>query len=86
MVRDGSLVVVVTGLSGAGRSTALRVLEDLSFDCIDNLPTPLIEPAVSLHAGGGAALRMGVGIDVRGHRSLSGAGRALEALRARGTA
>ncbi len=84
MVRDGSLVVVVTGLSGAGRSTALRVLEDLSFDCIDNLPTPLIEPAVSLHAGGGAALRMGVGIDVRGHRSLSGAGRALEALRAAG--
>ena len=84
MQGDGSLVVVVTGLSGAGRSTALRVLEDLSFDCIDNLPTPLIEAAVALHDGTGATLRMGIGIDVRGHRQLAGAGRAIEALRSAG--
>ena len=42
------LIVVVTGLSGAGRSTALRVLEDLSFDCIDNLPTPLLPQNVNV--------------------------------------
>ena len=33
------MVVVVTGLSGAGRTTAIHALEDLGFFCIDNLPT-----------------------------------------------
>ena len=41
-------VVVVTGLSGAGKSTALRALEDLGFFCVDNLPTALAPQAVEL--------------------------------------
>lgn len=76
------LIVVVTGLSGAGRSTALRVLEDLSFDCIDNLPTPLIEQAVALQASSGAVPRMGIGMDVRVRAMLEGAGAVIETLRA----
>lgn len=76
------LIVVVTGLSGAGRSTALRVLEDLSFDCIDNLPTPLIEQAVALSASTGGLLRMGIGMDVRVRAMLEGAGAVIETLRA----
>ena len=43
--RDGmqSLdIVVVTGMSGAGRTSALRVLEDLGYYCVDNLPLPLL--------------------------------------------
>ena len=76
------LIVVVTGLSGAGRSTALRVLEDLSFDCIDNLPTPLIEQAVALSANTGAVPRMGIGMDVRVRAMLEGAGAVIETLRA----
>ena len=76
------LIVVVTGLSGAGRSTALRVLEDLSFDCIDNLPTPLIEQAVALSSGTGSVLRMGIGMDVRVRAMLEGAGAVIDALRA----
>lgn len=76
------LIVVVTGLSGAGRSTALRVLEDLSFDCIDNLPTPLIEQAVALSASSGAVPRMGIGMDVRVRAMLEGAGAVIETLRA----
>lgn len=41
-------IVVVTGLSGAGKSTALHALEDLGFYCVDNLPTVLAEQAVNL--------------------------------------
>lgn len=41
-------VVVVTGVSGAGKSTALRALEDLDFYCVDNLPIPLLPSFVEL--------------------------------------
>jgi len=58
------IVVVVTGLSGAGRTTALRALEDLGFFCIDNLPTALAPHAVTLCEDGGI-LRIALGIDVR---------------------
>jgi len=43
-------VVVVTGVSGAGKSTALRALEDLDFYCVDNLPVPLLPSFVELLA------------------------------------
>lgn len=58
------LVVVVTGLSGAGRTTVLHALEDLGFFCIDNLPTALATDAVKLCERGGI-LRVALGIDVR---------------------
>lgn len=58
------LVVVVTGLSGAGRTTVLHALEDLGFFCIDNLPTALATDAVRLCERGGI-LRIALGIDVR---------------------
>ena len=57
-------VVVVSGLSGAGKSTALRALEDLGFFCTDNLPTVLAPQAVALCEHGGM-LRVALGIDVR---------------------
>jgi UPF0042 nucleotide-binding protein len=75
-------VVVITGLSGAGRSTALRALEDLGFFCVDNLPTPLVERAVEV-CEAGSITRIGLGIDVRVGSFLDGAGAALKALRAR---
>ena len=40
-----SQVIIVTGLSGAGKSTALHTLEDLGFFCVDNLPTVLAPQA-----------------------------------------
>lgn len=46
-------IVIVTGLSGAGKSTALRSLEDLGFTCSDNLPLPLVEGWVELLASSG---------------------------------
>jgi UPF0042 nucleotide-binding protein len=76
-------VVVVTGLSGAGRSTALRALEDLEFFCVDNLPTLLVRQAVESCEQGGMR-RLALGIDVRVGSFLEGAGRALQELAAAG--
>ena len=42
MVRPGRQLVLVTGLSGGGKSTALRALEDLGYYCVDNLPAALL--------------------------------------------
>ena len=41
-------LVIVTGLSGAGKSTALKMLEDARYFCVDNLPIPLVGKFVSL--------------------------------------
>ena len=46
--------VVVTGLSGAGKSAAIRALEDLGYLCVDNLPTVLIPTLADLDPGEGA--------------------------------
>jgi UPF0042 nucleotide-binding protein len=63
------LIVIVTGLSGAGKSTALRALEDIHFYCVDNLPVPLVPALVELMA------RVGIGevalsVDARQHLFL----------------
>jgi len=65
-------VVVVTGMSGAGRSTALHVLEDLGYYCVDNLPPALAGELVALTTGS-AIERLGLGIDVRTGAFLEGA-------------
>ncbi|MFC1641447.1 RNase adapter RapZ [Myxococcota bacterium] len=64
MMTERMLVVVVTGLSGAGKSTAINALEDLGFFCVDNLPPPVIAATLDACARGGVA-RVGLGIDVR---------------------
>ncbi|MBL8602461.1 MAG: RNase adapter RapZ [Myxococcales bacterium] len=58
-------IFVVTGMGGAGRTTALRVLEDLAFYCIDNLPTPLVPQLLGLSETELAMGRLAVGIDIR---------------------
>jgi RNase adapter protein RapZ len=73
------IVVVVTGLSGAGRTTALRALEDLGFFCIDNLPTVLAPPAVALCERGGM-MRVALGMDVRVRAFLGEVGGVLSQL------
>ena len=42
--------VIVTGMSGAGKSTALKILEDVGYFCADNLPLPLLEKFAELAA------------------------------------
>jgi RNase adapter protein RapZ len=74
-----TLVVVVTGVSGAGKSTAVHALEDLGFFCVDNLPTPVMKSTLDAFAAVGVR-RIALGIDVRVRGFLDEAAAALEAL------
>jgi UPF0042 nucleotide-binding protein len=58
------LLVVVTGVSGAGKSTAVNALEDLGFFCVDNLPTPVVKETLGALTKAGVR-RIALGIDVR---------------------
>jgi UPF0042 nucleotide-binding protein len=58
--------VIVTGLSGSGKSTAIHVLEDLGFYCIDNMPVVLVPKFLELCSGLGEGIsRIAFGIDLR---------------------
>jgi len=60
-------LVVLTGMSGGGKTVALRALEDLEFYCVDNLPSGLLPQLVQsvMQNGGGRRRRIAVGVDVR---------------------
>ena len=45
-------LVIVTGMSGAGKTVALKMLEDIGFYCVDNLPISLVDKFVQLVSGG----------------------------------
>lgn len=65
-------LVIVTGMSGAGKSTALKMFEDMDFFCIDNLPISLISKVVQLTLEGeeGKISRIALGIDSRNREGL----------------
>jgi len=78
-------VVVVTGLSGSGRSTAIHVLEDLGFYCIDNLPVVLVERVLELCTSSLERIsRIGLGIDLRERQFFADYPRVLDELRRAG--
>jgi UPF0042 nucleotide-binding protein len=77
-------ILVVTGMSGAGKSTALRALEDLDFYCVDNLPLPLLQRFMDLLSASHEVEKAALVIDVREKEFLSGAPAAFAALRAAG--
>lgn len=59
-------LIIVSGLSGSGKSVALRVLEDLDYYCIDNLPAGLLMSAVDeIRRTGDPSMRLAVGVDAR---------------------
>lgn len=77
--------VVVTGMSGGGKSTALRMLEDAGFYCVDNLPVPLIEKFVELIATpAGEVTKVALGLDVRADQGFTDVQRILEKLKENG--
>jgi UPF0042 nucleotide-binding protein len=77
--------VVVTGMSGSGKSTALHVLEDLGFYCIDNLPVTLLPRFLELWESSGEEVRrVALGIDVRAGRFLRDFPRVFDELRTAG--
>jgi len=85
-VRDVRLhVVIVTGLSGSGKSTAIRVLEDLGFYCIDNLPVVLTPKFIELCQNSEEEIaRIALGVDVRERAFLDGYPAVLEEVRRAG--
>lgn len=63
--------VIVTGMSGAGKSTALKMLEDVGYFCVDNLPVPLIPKMADLLRVPGSELnKAALGVDIRSGQSL----------------
>lgn len=80
-VQSGIRVIIVSGLSGAGKTIALRALEDLGYFCIDNLPATLIEPFLQTVTAREKIRKICIGIDIREKDFLSDAYRILSFLR-----
>lgn len=80
----GRELLVITGMSGAGRSTAAKVLEDLGWYVVDNLPPQLIAGLVELATSGGDVHRLAVAVDVRGRSFFHDLSTALADLKNRG--
>lgn len=76
-------VVIVTGMSGAGKSTALKMLEDMEYFCVDNLPIPLLEKFAQLLKDGssGDIQQVAVGVDIRSGKALGELEQVLERIR-----
>ena len=77
--------VIVTGMSGGGKSTAMRILEDVGFFCVDNLPVPLIEKFMELLVMPGNEIsKAALGLDVRADQSFGDAMKILDRMRQNG--
>lgn len=77
--------VVVTGMSGGGKSTALKMLEDMGFYCVDNLPASLIEKFVELITMPKSEItKVALGLDVRADQSFKETTRVLRELKTKG--
>jgi UPF0042 nucleotide-binding protein len=84
-VADPASFVIITGLSGAGKSHAIKCFEDMGFFCVDNLPTTLIPTFAELIARSRQDVsRVALGIDVREGEYLSHFLEALHELKRRG--
>ena len=62
---DRTRMVLVTGLSGSGRSAALKAIEDMEFYCVDNLPLTLLTPFVDFAERSEETFHWAIGVDVR---------------------
>lgn len=82
--RDPGEILIVTGMSGAGRSTAANALEDLDWYVVDNLPPQMLRPLLDLSKMAGDTLpRIAVVVDVRGRDLFSELPETVQALRGR---
>lgn len=75
------IIVILTGLSGSGKTVALRALEDSGFFCVDNLPIALIDSFASIISRNREIRKIGIGIDIREKGSLSEIKDVLKTLR-----
>jgi UPF0042 nucleotide-binding protein len=80
-------VVLITGLSGSGKTTASKALEDMGFYCVDNLPVVLLPKFIELcQQSVGKISKVGLVIDIRGEEFLANARQIIAELRLEGVA
>jgi UPF0042 nucleotide-binding protein len=79
--RAGRPFIILTGLSGSGKSQAIRALEDLGYFCVDNLPTTLIPTLAKLALGSGDIEKVAIVVDVREGNFLASFPKIFERLR-----
>ncbi len=78
-------IVIVTGMSGGGKSTAIHMLEDAGFYCVDNLPSSLFEKFVELVTMPDSEItKVALGLDVRSGQSFENAPKIIEEIREKG--
>ncbi|MCI4626682.1 MAG: RNase adapter RapZ [Candidatus Magnetoovum sp. WYHC-5] len=75
------LVIIVSGLSGAGKTVVLRTLEDSGFFCVDNLPPYMIEDFIKISYTNPGISKIGVGIDIREKNFLDEADKVIPQLK-----
>jgi UPF0042 nucleotide-binding protein len=81
---DTRKIYIITGISGAGKSQALKCFEDFGFFCIDNLPIAMIDQFADLLVRSEDLKRVALGVDIREGRFLTGLPAILKRLQARG--
>lgn len=79
--RLNPVIVIITGLSGSGKTVALRSIEDSGFFCVDNLPIALIDSFASIISKNRQIRKIAIGIDIREKGSLSEIHDVLETLK-----
>ncbi len=79
-------IVIVTGMSGAGKSTVLKMFEDIGYYCVDNMPVALVEKFVELAVAGNSEFKnIALGVDIRSGQAFSGFEDVLERISDSGT-
>ena len=73
--------IVVSGVSGAGKTVALKTLEDIGYFCVDNLPLKLIEQFAGIMRESGSRPLVAVGVDIRSGEDLAGMREILDHLK-----
>ena len=76
-------IVIISGLSGSGKSIALNMLEDAAYYCVDNLPSPLLQALID-HLGRQGYDKVAVAIDIRGGEGIEMLPQQLKGLRDKG--
>lgn len=77
-------IVLISGLSGSGKSVALKVLEDVGYNCVDNMPLELLPQLMAHHLKRGSTENLGISVDIRSHLNTPEAARQIEYLRNEG--
>jgi UPF0042 nucleotide-binding protein len=77
-----SRILIITGLSGSGKTVALRAVEDAGFSCVDNIPASLIQSLIEKISGRTRTRNIAIGIDIREKEFLGDFEMVLKGLRA----